>query len=242
MINRRNYYRILHIQPDAPELLIKASYRTLMQKLKMHPDLGGSHWNAALVNEAYNVLSDPVRRQHYDKKLLGELNLNRFHQEDTVKEYYKNSMIQSKHQLIKHFCLFCKTPYQPEQQYLQSAVCFECRSPLRSNKEEGRENYQNRLLERKSVDNLVNYYNYWPQNPSEGKIFDVSPKGVGFSVNHKISIKSILKLECDSFEAVIEVMHCDFKPEENELSFAIGAEFLTVSFEHPKGGFLSVNV
>ena len=41
MENRRNYYRILHVQPDAPTEIIKSSYRTLMQKLRMHPDLGG---------------------------------------------------------------------------------------------------------------------------------------------------------------------------------------------------------
>jgi hypothetical protein len=38
--NRRNYYRILHVQPDAPMEVIRASYRTLMQKLRFHPDLG----------------------------------------------------------------------------------------------------------------------------------------------------------------------------------------------------------
>jgi DnaJ-class molecular chaperone len=50
--NRRNYYRILHVQPDAPTEVIKSSYRTLMQRLKMHPDLGGDHSEAALINEA----------------------------------------------------------------------------------------------------------------------------------------------------------------------------------------------
>jgi len=61
--NRRNYYRILHIQPDAPVEIIKASYRTLMQKLAQHPDLGGDHWNSALINEAKAVLTDPAERR-----------------------------------------------------------------------------------------------------------------------------------------------------------------------------------
>ncbi len=63
--NRRNYYRILFVQPDAPAELIKASYRTLMGPLKRHPDLGGDHETASLINEAYQVLSDPVRREAY---------------------------------------------------------------------------------------------------------------------------------------------------------------------------------
>ena len=64
--NRRNYYRILHVQPDAPVEIIKSSYRTLMQKLKAHPDLGGDEWNAALINEACAVIIDPEKRAAYD--------------------------------------------------------------------------------------------------------------------------------------------------------------------------------
>ena len=63
--NRRNYFRILFVQPDAPPEIVKASYRTLMGPLKLHPDLGGDHENASLINEAYQVLSDPVRREAY---------------------------------------------------------------------------------------------------------------------------------------------------------------------------------
>jgi curved DNA-binding protein CbpA len=33
-----------------------------MQKLKFHPDLGDDEWNAVIVNEAYNVLSNPESR------------------------------------------------------------------------------------------------------------------------------------------------------------------------------------
>ena len=48
--NRRNYYRVLHVQPDAPIEVIKASYRALMGPLRHHPDLGGDHETAALIN------------------------------------------------------------------------------------------------------------------------------------------------------------------------------------------------
>jgi hypothetical protein len=64
--NRRNYYRILHLQPDAPAEVVKACYRTLMSTLRHHPDLGGDHETAALINEAYAVLSDATRRTAYD--------------------------------------------------------------------------------------------------------------------------------------------------------------------------------
>ncbi len=72
MKNKRNYYRILHVQPDAPTEVIQASYRTMMQKLRQHPDLGGEHWNASLINEAHDVLSDAERRRAYDRLLFDE--------------------------------------------------------------------------------------------------------------------------------------------------------------------------
>ena len=67
--NRRNYYRVLHVQPDAHAAVIRTAYRTLMQKLRLHPDLGGDGATATLVNEAYAVLSDPTRRAAYDAQL-----------------------------------------------------------------------------------------------------------------------------------------------------------------------------
>lgn len=70
MEERRNYYRILNVQPDAPLEIIKNNYRTLLQKLRLHPDLGGKNWNATVINEAYNTLRHPLKRAAYDKTLL----------------------------------------------------------------------------------------------------------------------------------------------------------------------------
>lgn len=66
---RRNLYRILHVQPEAPLEVIRASYRTLMSTLRAHPDLGGDPEAAARINAAYAILTDPVRRRHYDQSL-----------------------------------------------------------------------------------------------------------------------------------------------------------------------------
>ena len=54
------------MQPDAPLEIIKASYRTLMHKLRQHPDLGGDNEHAAILNDAYAVLSDVEKRKQYD--------------------------------------------------------------------------------------------------------------------------------------------------------------------------------
>ena len=53
----RNYFAVLHVSRDAPVEIIRSSYRTLMQRLKNHPDLRGDATTAALINEAYVALT-----------------------------------------------------------------------------------------------------------------------------------------------------------------------------------------
>ena len=67
---RRNFYRLLHLQPDASLEVVRSNFVTLMHKLRMHPDLGGDHWNAAQLSEAYATLSDRKLRSDYDRELL----------------------------------------------------------------------------------------------------------------------------------------------------------------------------
>jgi len=75
MQNRRNFYRILQVQPDAPSEVIKNNYRTLLQKLRLHPDLGGDERNASLINQAWRTLRDPISRRAYDKRLLQDYHI-----------------------------------------------------------------------------------------------------------------------------------------------------------------------
>ena len=70
MIERRNFYRILHAQPDASMAVIRENYRLLKQKLKTHPDLTNDDWNENLLEAAYQTLSDPTKRSIYDHELL----------------------------------------------------------------------------------------------------------------------------------------------------------------------------
>lgn len=67
-----DYYALLHVDAGAPDAVIRASYRTLMQRLRAHPDLGGDHDAAALLNAAYATLRDPRRRAEYDARRAAE--------------------------------------------------------------------------------------------------------------------------------------------------------------------------
>jgi len=70
----KDYYAILGIAPSAEEVVIRAAWKALSQRY--HPDryVGDvSKANARMVeiNEAYSILSDPIRRQTYDKSRSG---------------------------------------------------------------------------------------------------------------------------------------------------------------------------
>lgn len=69
MTKPRTYYEILQVSPDAAQEVISSAYRTLMSKLRKHPDLGGDIHEAQLINEAYETISDPAKRAEYDVML-----------------------------------------------------------------------------------------------------------------------------------------------------------------------------
>ncbi len=62
----RNFYRVLQISPDAREEVVNASYKALIRL--NHPDRGGSHRKATLINTARNALIS--EREEYDRLLF----------------------------------------------------------------------------------------------------------------------------------------------------------------------------
>lgn len=68
-----DYYTLLGVQPEDAAEMIRRRYRQLMQQARKHPDLGGVHSEAALLNEAYAVLRHPQRRAAYDRVYLRHL-------------------------------------------------------------------------------------------------------------------------------------------------------------------------
>jgi molecular chaperone DnaJ len=67
MVTERDYYEVLGVQRGATDADIKKAFRKLAQK--WHPDVnvdGGSDDRFKEINEAYQVLSDPQKKQAYD--------------------------------------------------------------------------------------------------------------------------------------------------------------------------------
>ena len=68
-MERRDPYRILQVQPDADQDIVKAAYRVLARRL--HPDAGAALDDAtaqkmADLNWAYSVARDPIKRKLWE--------------------------------------------------------------------------------------------------------------------------------------------------------------------------------
>ena len=68
MQSKRDYYEVLGIAPDASAEEIKRAYHRLA--FQCHPDKNrkseAAHEKMGEINEAYAVLSDPIKRREYD--------------------------------------------------------------------------------------------------------------------------------------------------------------------------------
>lgn len=69
MANVHTHYDNLKVARDAPPEVIRAAYKTLCQKY--HPDRHGDSAEAIrviqIINTAYSVLSDPIKRREHDE-------------------------------------------------------------------------------------------------------------------------------------------------------------------------------
>ncbi len=227
MKNRRNYYRILQVQPDAPIEIIRASYHTQMRELKLHPDMGGSGFAAVVLNEAYEVLSDPERRKAYNKELFLKLTSA------------KRGRLKITQPLVPVLCPFCKRALSRDPE--PGETCSMCRTPLQSADDEAAQRSGKRAWTRTSFSDPIHYYTSWPGEAKQGSLVDLSPKGMRFICNEKLLPKTVLKISCSFLEASCEVTNAQMKTTGRDTQYAIGVFFLAVNFAEPKGTFLSTS-
>jgi DnaJ-class molecular chaperone len=74
---QRSYYELLQVSADADPEIIKVAFRTIMTRLKGHPDHGGDEEAAKQLIEAYDVLSNPNSRLDYDRQLFKSRSRNK---------------------------------------------------------------------------------------------------------------------------------------------------------------------
>ena len=239
--NRRNYYRIMHVQKDAPVEIIKSSYRTLMQKLKMHPDLGGDHWNAALINEAYAVLSDPEKREAYDLQ-LAEIERTT---DLTVEEPPPRRQPEEEEpapSVAPNRCAFCQTPHHHVNDISPDQLCSECGSPLCPSEPPDHDASWMRAVDRFPKDRAMAFYTRWPQAKAHtGRVQDISLTGMQFACTTRVGKHQFIKIQCDICTAIARVVYCRANPEADAGGWLVGVEFFTQRFQRSRGAFVSAH-
>jgi hypothetical protein len=228
MENRRNYYRILHVQPDAPTEIIKSSYRTLMQKLRMHPDLGGDQWNATLINEAYETLMNPGKRAEYDRQ--GGTG-------PAAVEEGPGTSITAAHRMLA--CVYCHTAHGHSGPIPADAMCAACGSPLQPASRPRMESVGKRATSRLARRYPLSFHHGWPlQGPFSGETRDISLGGLQFVTVGAVVVSQLLQVSCDPLSAVVRVLACT-ACDDSGFRWLVRAEYLTVYFRRSRGAFLS---
>lgn len=235
MKNRRNYYRILHVQVDAPEAIIRASYRTLMQKLKVHPDLGGDEWNATLLNEAYAVLSNAERRAAYDKTITRDTKAPRQEPSQTTRARSGNPG-HSPPARIR--CPFCGTLVPAYSTRSPAGDCPGCTGPLQQAAHLHLEAACQRAVARVPRNAPLEFFTVENRRQGCAAILqDLSTNGLQFLSRHQLHKQQIIRIDCDVLSATARVTHS--RRHSDRDCYLTGVQFLTLRFHASQGTFVS---
>lgn len=239
MRNRRNYYRVLHVQPDAPVEIIRTSYRTLMQRLRMHPDLGGDHWNAALINEAFEVLANPERRAAYDALLAAKSAGAR-----AAAARGAGARGSQTHLALPGpataACAFCGTLHAARETTVRGASCASCGSPLYPAVTLLGEDRSRRALDRVPARLPVEFCVSWPATRLfTGISADLSIAGMRLTTSLELVVHERLRVDCEFCSGVGEVRRVTRR---EDGSWDVGIEFLTLRIKRTRGSLISTDV
>jgi len=219
-----------------------------MQRLKQHPDLGGDHWNAALINEAYRVLTNPQSREQYDleRQLIRRGSSSSkaadYEADKTTEPSVKPSVDKPAASTATKpgpdpACLFCLTPYDRSLIDDTDAVCTNCDSPLCAAAVWQLEHSDQRTIKRVPKHLEINFYMTWPQPaPYIGQTLDVSPNGMRFISERRLGEGRNIKIASSAIDAVALVTRC----QQNDANhWVVGVAFETLIFTRMQGAFFS---
>lgn len=188
---RRNLYRLLHVQPEAPPEVIKAAWRALMSTLRAHPDLGGDTEQAARLNAAYEVLSDPERRRAYDLSL---------------RRGGRSAAAPPAAPAAAALCPFCGHPRTGAAG--RDERCAACGSPLTPapSGKAGGEILGRRHDARVLRDAEVEVWRPGDRQARPGRLRDLSFSGLSLLMTEPVPAASVLRLRTPQFEALVRVV------------------------------------
>jgi hypothetical protein len=252
-----DYYAILHVDPGAPTEVIRASYRTLMQRLRAHPDLGGDHEAAARLNAAYATLKNPRSRAAYDAQRAQAGGATETPGPDRPAarpgEEPARRAVSSSGRYGSNgtwtdatttgarvgVCIFCGTAATGSHGGDSSSRCRGCGAPLTAVRELGGDSSeQQRSIYRIAKAAELRVYSA-PEDRSgiDALVHDISLSGMRFSCAYPFEAGDLIRAECEICAAVARIAHV---ARAATGAHEYGAEFLTVRFNRQRGSLLSV--
>lgn len=245
MRNRRNYYRVLNVQPDAPAEVIRASYHAIMQRLKVHPDLGGDHEQAALVNEAFRTLSDPDRRAAYDRASGRPAAQRRGRDVPAPPEPTAAPPTSSPARGVLAggpSCAFCGAASAASEVERPESVCASCGSALFPARRYRGDSGSRRAIERLPRRLAMTFRVASSREVVRaGTTEDVSLNGMRFLSPVAIAAGERVRIECDFCSAVAVVKGVRPGDAHQPGLVRCGVEFLTLRVKRERGGLLSAD-
>lgn len=239
--DKRNYYEVLHVSSDAPPEIIRGSYRTLMQQLGHHPDLGGDTATAALINEAYAVLSNAERRADYDARLeiMAQVAQGVPRDNPAPQPAARTERVLD----LSRECVFCHTPHNYGSVIEIDTCCQTCNSPLYAAERSRMETVGQRDIERIEKQQRIHFYTHWPQQQGHtGYIEDMSLNGLRVVARQDLVEGQCIKIVSDVVEAVAQVTHRLYERRGWTKRCVAGMSFVTLRFGRSVGGFVSDRV
>jgi len=228
---RRSYYRILHVQPEAPAEIIAAAYRCLMTTLRHHPDRGGDHATAVRINQAYAVLSDPAKRKQYDRaRRKRPLSTTHAHGGGDA-EHNSPRPLRS--------CPFCESAI-PRQIAIDTR-CQRCSSPLAPiahSLTAARELFGRRSAPRVVKNFAALVHTTGSAEPSRAQLRDLSATGVSLFTAARVRAGTNIRIEAPGMDLVGHVV----KVLPRERVLLVAACLLTALFTRKSGVFTSETV
>jgi curved DNA-binding protein CbpA len=241
MVTRPDYYKILHVAPDAPEEIIRASYRTLMQALRMHPDLGGDHERATLINEAFRTLGDPDNRARYDERLRRDTGTATDDAPTGTKIVIDEgaAVAQAKESAERALCPFCRGAHEVGQRDTPDAMCTACGAPLYSVSYHQTDGDARRAVDRLPRNARISFRTAGDsQTVRRGVSRDVSLNGMRFLAESSLDMGERVIIACEYCIAaaiVRNVRRC----EADAAGWECGVEFLTLRIRRQRGSLIS---
>ena len=87
----KNHYEELGLNKNATLREIKISYRKLVKQY--HPDAGGSKGRFFAIQDAWETLRDPIKKEQYDKTFIHNQNSRKSSRSKILNTFYGESHI-----------------------------------------------------------------------------------------------------------------------------------------------------